>query len=394
MRILLVGDSTTVISGFGTALRNLATTLHNVGHTVAHLGWQTMGQERIATFHDKILGYTELPNITGERFGENAFKFWLVKWKPDLVIVLSDFWMMAYMFKMELPVPLMMWYPIDGYPITEQMEQMLKLLDYRVCISKYGANMVMEKGIETYYVPHGVNTANYYPRPPDEILEMKRTIGIPDDAFVIGRVDRNQPRKKIPRTIRAFAKIHKDYPETVLYLHMDKRDKEGSDLDFIVKRFGLTIGKDVFFPPPDMMANFMYGLSEDTLAKVMSMIDIHLWTTGGEGFGLTGLETMACGAVNVATDYTTPPELFNFRKPNKAGLPIKVETFEANRAGVDRAFIDVDDAYEKVKWLLENRDEMKVMAENGVKRAKEVYDWNIVTRQFDDIVRNIDIWRI
>jgi len=131
MRILLVGDSTTVISGFGTALRNLATTLHNVGHTVAHLGWQTMGQERIATFHDKILGYTELPNITGERFGENAFKFWLVKWKPDLVIVLSDFWMMAYMFKMELPVPLMMWYPIDGYPITEQMEQMLKMLDYR-----------------------------------------------------------------------------------------------------------------------------------------------------------------------------------------------------------------------------------------------------------------------
>ena len=57
MRILLAGDSTSVISGFGSALRNLATYLHRRGHTVAHLGWQTPGQERIASFGDDILGY-------------------------------------------------------------------------------------------------------------------------------------------------------------------------------------------------------------------------------------------------------------------------------------------------------------------------------------------------
>lgn len=108
----------------------------------------------------------------------------------------------------------------------------------------------------------------------------------------------------VPRTIKSFLPFKKDYPGSVLLLWMDRRDPEGWDLEFICKRFGLEIGKDVFFPPPDMMANFMYGVSEEELAQVMNVIDIHCFLTGGEGFGLSQLETMSCGVVNVCTDYT------------------------------------------------------------------------------------------
>jgi len=389
MKILMMSDSWHTISGFGTASRYLAKHLHNSGHDVSYIGWQTFGQKQVASFHDEILGFKGLPNVGGQRFGEQAWQYWLPRVKPDVFLTLADFWMLLSLFKTnELPVAWSMWYPIDGYPMTDQIEQMLRRIDYPVAMSEYGANMTAEKGISTGMVPHGVDKSIYKPYHLKVSGEMKAKIGIPENAFVVGRVDRNQSRKKIPRAIKAFVEFHKDFPDSVLYLHMDKRDTEGWDLTYILKRFGLEEGKNVFFPPPDMMANFMYGLAPEELAQVMNIIDIHLWTTGGEGFGLTGLETMACGAVNVATDYTTPPEIFQFGKKDACGLPIRVETFEVGNAGVDRSLIDVGHAYEQMKWLRENPDEMKVMRDNGLKRSTKVYDWSVVGTSYDKYLRD------
>lgn len=384
MKIMLFGDSPHTISGFGTALRNLGAYLHKVGHEVYHLGWQTFGQEFISSFHDEIYGYKVLPNVGGSKFAEQAVKYWLPRKNPDVLLALADFWMIAFLYKTEMPTPLLMWYPIDGSPLTDQIKEMLARVDYRVCISKYGADMVKAAGISTDWIPHGVKTSVYKPLGEDSIAEMKQKLKIPPDKIVIGRVDRNQKRKKHPRLIKAFAKLNKDYPNTALLLWMDKMDREGWDLGFVTKRFGLEEGKNLFFPPPDMMANFMYGTSEEELATVMNCMDIHGYLTGGEGFGLTQAETMACGVVNVASDYTTCKEI---QGDWTCGLPVKIKYFECGSAGVDRAFADVDDAYEQMKWLIENPDERKARSEAGVKRAQEVYDWNIIVKQFDEYLR-------
>jgi len=386
MKIAFFSDSPHTISGFGTASRNLATYLHSVGHDVHYIGWQTFGQQMVASFHDRVLGFKLYPNVGGQKFGETAWKYWLPRIEPDLFFTLADFWMLLDLFKQnEIPYPWLMWYPIDGYPITEQMTGMLKKLNYRVGMSHYGADMVKSIGLETGCITHGVETSNFKPLHPSAVRQMKQRLGIPPDAFVVGRVDRNQKRKMVPRTIKSFLPFKKDYPDSVLLLWMDRRDQEGWDLDFVCKRFGLEIGKDVFFPPQDMMANFMYGVPEEELAQVMNCIDIHSYLTGGEGFGLTQLETMACGAVNVCTDYTTCKEV---QGDWTCGIPVKVETFQVGNAGVDRALADVDDAYGKMKWLRENPDEMKVLSDNGVKRAQEVYDWSHIVRQFDEWIRD------
>ena len=287
MKIVFFSDSPHTISGFGTVSRNLATYFHNVGHDVHYIGWQTFGQQMVASFHDKILGFKLYPNVGGQKFGETAWKYWLPRIEPDLFFTLGDFWMLLDLFKQnEIPYPWLMYYPIDGYPITEQMTGMLKKLNYRVAMSHYGADMVKSIGLETGCITHGVETSNFKPLYPSVVRQMKQRLGIPPDAFVVGRVDRNQKRKMVPRTIKAFLPFKKDYPDSVLLLWMDRRDQEGWDLDFVCKRFGLEIGKDVFFPPQDMMANFMYGVPEEELAQVMNCIDIHCFLTGGEGFGL------------------------------------------------------------------------------------------------------------
>ena len=389
-----MGDSPHTISGFGTALRHLDTYFHNVGHEVYHIGYQTFGQEMIASFHDRILGYKLLPNIGGKRFGDDAWKFWLPQINPDIFLTLADFWMLIDVFRNAITqCPYCMWYPIDGYPLTSQLKEMLHNVDYRICISEYGRDMVRGEGIATKYVPHGTDTSIFKPISNSERKEMRNQLGIStrDDMILFGVFSRNQSRKKHPRAVRMFAKIKEMYPELNmgLLLWMDRKDSEGWDMEFVCQRLGLNIGYDVFFPPVNMMPNFMYGVDSSTLAKIMASCDFHLFPTGGEGFGLTIPETMACGVLNFATEYTTPPEILRFGKKDQCGLPLKVETFEMGNAGVDRALVDVDFGVGQIKWALENPDEVIVMKENGIKRARKFYDWGEVVQKFDTELRDM-----
>ena len=57
-------------------------------------------------------------------------------------------------------------------------------------------------------------------------------------------LNRNQQRKDIPRTIAAFAEFHRQIPESLLYLHMAKKD-QGWDLPEITQAYGFDITKDV-----------------------------------------------------------------------------------------------------------------------------------------------------
>ena len=391
MKIISMGDSPHTISGFATALRYLDTYLHNVGHVVEHIGFQSYGQDMVASFQDQILGYPLLPNIGGKRFGDDAWKFWLPQKQPDVFLTLADFWMLIEVFKQDVEYPWCHWYPIDGYPITNQLKEMLKKIDYRVCMSQFGRDLVKAEGFKTHYIPHGVDTAVYRPRSPNENKETKASLGVGPNTFLIGCFGRNQTRKKHPRAIQIFKKVKEMFPEVdmALLMWMDKRDFEGWDLQFICERYELKIGQDVIFPPPTMMPNFMYGVTSEQLAKIMAACDLHLFPTGGEGFGLTGLETMSCGTVNVATNYTTPPEIFQFGKKGQCGLPIEVETFDMGNAGVDRALVSVDHGASQIKWFLENPDEAISMSKKGVARAKRYYDWGVVVESFDKFLRDV-----
>jgi len=114
-------------------------------------------------------------------------------------------------------------------PITDDIKRMLRRIDIPVCFSKFGHNLSTEAGIRNYYIPHGVNTKIFKPLSGEEKREAKIEYGLPPDKKVIIRIDRNQRRKKLPQTLQAFKIFHKWFPDTVLYLHMDKRDREGWD---------------------------------------------------------------------------------------------------------------------------------------------------------------------
>ncbi|RLG60856.1 hypothetical protein DRN84_04160 [Candidatus Geothermarchaeota archaeon] len=365
-------------------MRGLADGLGKLGHEVYYLGWQTFGQpHKPAVFHDRVLHFEGLPNTGRAQFGQKALPYWIVKKEPDVILTLGDFWMLSWMWKSDYVQPHCYWYPIDGVPVTDDIIRMLKRVDIPVAFSKFGKRLVTEAGIRTHYVPHGVNTKVFRPLPQHVKEETRREYGLPPKAFVVGRVDRNQRRKMYPQTLKAFKIFKKWYPDSVLYLHCDKRDREGWDLPFVCKRLGLKEGRDVFFPPPEKMHDFMLGVSESEMNRIYNMFDIHLPLTGGEGFGLTILQSMAAGVPNVATDYTTPPELIG-----DCGMLVRVEYYCICGAGVDRAYADPEDAAAKMKELRENPDLYEKFKRRGVEKARNVYDWEkCVVPSFDRLLR-------
>ena len=67
-----------------------------------------------------------------------------------------------------------------------------------------------------------VNTNNFYKLPESKITEIKQRFGLPQDAFIIGFVFRNQLRKLINTQIEAYSLFKKHNPEiknTFLYTH-------------------------------------------------------------------------------------------------------------------------------------------------------------------------------
>lgn len=376
-------------STFATAMRNIADGLGKLGHDVHYLGWQNFGQPVRATFHEKILHFEGLPNSGGGRFGENALPYWVARIEPDVIMTLGDFWMVSWMWRNEYPMSWACYFPIDGFPVTDDIVEMLKKVDIRIAYSQYGKRLINEKGLSTHMIPHGVDTSVFKPLSEPERMMVRDEYGVPRNAWVVNCVTRNQERKMLDILVKAFALFHKDYPNTVLYFHTDKRDKEGWDLSFILRRFGLREGKDVLFTPPDKMRDFMTGVDFSELNKIYNLGNpgCHCIPSGGEGFGLPWIESQAAGVVNVAPDYTTAAELFE--EEYRSGVLVKVdpEDFIVGGAGVDRSRVKSDRLYAAMKWCYENPDEMEAMRQNAIRRGK-AYDWQTkIIPLFDKLLR-------
>jgi hypothetical protein len=119
------------------------------------------------------------------------------------------------------------------------------------------------------------------------------------DAFIVGNVNRNAPRKRIDLTMAAFKRYQEMGGTGYLLLHMAARDSWGWDLLNLAKRLGivdrlvLTGGKvETQFAP------------FEKLRLVYAALDLQVSTTVGEGWGLTTAEGMASRIAQVVPRYS------------------------------------------------------------------------------------------
>jgi glycosyltransferase involved in cell wall biosynthesis len=265
--------------------------------------------------------------------------------------------------------------PQDGDPPMKQWEQIYKMSDQVVAMSEYGKQIFKKFfDMEVPRIWHGVDTAVFTNQEkPKQFKNM----------FVVGNLNRNQPRKQPVRCMKAFAKFAKDKPDVLLHMQMDWNDEFGWPLQYFAQLFGI---QNKMVPPQRV------GMTREEVAKVYNMWDLNYNCTGGEGFGLCHIEGFACGVPSLGCDYTTSRELIMGGSPGPRGSLVKVKDLlwqKMDVAAVQRSLVDEDDLADVYNRYYYNRDLVTEHGKNAEKWVKKNCSWAVIALQWVKVVENV-----
>jgi len=230
--------------------------------------------------------------------------------QPDAIMIYTDprFWIWLFHMEHEIRqnIPIFYYNIWDDLPAPQYNQNYYESCDLIMNISKQTCALVDEvcerkprTDWDSTYVPHGINTKQFYPIPPlheeyEEMIELKKkifSIQNPDDIeFVLFYNNRNIRRKMTSDALLAFQEFRNRIPEekrdkVAFLLHTQPRDENGTDLPRLVKHLmpecNITFSQD--------------KLSSKQLNQLYNIADVTINIASNEGFGLGTAESLVAG---------------------------------------------------------------------------------------------------
>ncbi len=248
-------------------------------------------------------------------FGEQRIREIVEREQPDIVFTINDMWIINEQYRQiedlhkQGKFKFVGYAPMDSYGWIGCLADTANDWDAVISYTEFGAYEFVAGGIQKpiAVIPHGVTPGQFYPM---DKKEARRKLGLKEDLFIVFNGNRNQFRKRIDITIRAFAQFAVDKPEAQLYLHMGLKD-QGWDVMGVFAREMSRVGLD-----PNgriIMTTQTEGppnVSVDMLNTIYNACDVGVNTCKGEGWGLVNFEHAACAVPQIVPDHTSCKEIF------------------------------------------------------------------------------------
>jgi len=416
-KILVVSDTVGSPTGFGANAESIGWMLSKE-YDVHFLGLQSQtefnyeinsqGEKRTVKVHPNL---PRARNVEWD-FGFRSLPILLDRLKPDILLTINDIQMVQHIPDilyqrsvnvdiMDLPAKQMisrdaiymeidreierykekyplnckwiMYAPQDGQPPMPQWKYIYTIADKVVAFAKYGQNVFKEYlNMDVPYIYHGIDTELFVPK---EKTMFK-------DKFVIGNLNRNQPRKQPVRTMKAFAKFAKDKPDVLLHMQMDWNDRFGWPLQYFAQLF--RINNKMINPMP-------VGLQKKQMPSVYQQWDLNANSHGGEGFSITTIEGFGCAKPSVATNYSTLQELTLEGDPSPRGMCVPYKDLyweKLDVAAVQRAAIDEDKMAEAFEYYYQNRDVLIKHGNNSRLWAEKNVSLKVLEPQWISLIKD------
>ena len=306
----------------------------------------------------------------------------LPKIKPDIIVVQNDPWHFPHYLKVLANYKVIGAVAVDGKNCRGRV---LNGLASAVFWTEFGLQEARLGGYTgpAKVIPLGVDLSIY--KPIDKTLARK-IIGIPsslENCFLVGNVNRNQPRKRLDLTISYFAEWVKsrNVSDAYLLLHVAPTGEDCFNCEQLAGYYG--IGNRVLISDPGVF----FGLSEERLSAMYSVFDAMISTTQGEGMGLTTLEGMACGIPQILPDWSALGEW-----AREAALMVPCTSMAATLNGInviggipDRAMF-----IQQLDRLYRDKQLQIKMREEGLSLAyKREYSWEVIGEEFLKVVNEV-----
>ncbi len=446
-RILAWCDSPRVATGFGNVAREILTRLAREGALIDIIAINDLGGWYDTTVYPFRI-YPAMPGASPSRdfYGRAVLYQALTNTHPalrgpwDLIWVLNDHFILeqhgpppfdrgvarfieaivSEWKKKGFEMKTVVYTPVDSMVKENWVIDGLLPFDSIVTYTEYGKRELLKavsplrfeerKELERKLrvIPHGVDTNIFRPLPKDKVEQFKREVFMKDgwlkpEDFLIVNVNRNQPRKDIPRTMMIFREFQKRVPDSKLYLHMAVQDAGGNLVE--VARI-LNIDFKLIRAPKSWDASSPYP--PEYLSFIYNSADVVINTHLGEGWGLPIFEAMACGRPVLTHNITSTAEILGIpeqKELREGKLPLPPEDswrglgirskdwVYLGREDLERIrpTADVEDAVEKLIWIYENEKEALEMG----KRASEFCSkltWDKVGKMWISLLTSLDIF--
>ena len=384
IRVAFYGDSPTCATGFGQVSRNILPALQASGrYEVDILGINYWGDPHEYPFRIWPMAI----NPSKDPYGRQRMQQHLLdpRFNFDILFFLQDTFILEFLPNLVASLKnagknfkSVFYYPIDGVP-KENWVRAANAVDYPVTYTQFGydqsVKLVPEMEGRLQVVPHGVNPRVFRPVSLEEARAFRNQFfsGLAD-KFIFLNVNRNQQRKDIPATIKAFKEFKRQRPDSVLYLHMAAVD-QGWNLPEVIKSFELDMSRDVILPQRFTPSA---GFPLEVLNLVYNACDAVISTTVGEGWGLSWTEAMAVKkpviypANTCLTQYITEETGF----PYPSGADIDHVVVIPNDNEVLRPVAHVGEMVKRMLEVYDNRELAQKKAETAYNMVMENLVWD------------------
>jgi len=415
--LLYIGEPPTVNTGFGTVSKGilpyLAKEFKVTAFCVGGYGKDCLTEIGKYGVTDAII--TEPDNPHSLHMVDGILK----QQQPDVIFIYKDtgsVW--EFIDKSHLS-----FYPIAAYTVTEGapiMDAWMRLyndhiykkgfsrqnytIEEPIVASQFDADTIrLQCDREVTVGYHGVDHANWRKYSRIERDELRKQLGNQlqtdlTDYSLLLYVARNSERKQWPRLFEIAKYIKDTRPDLKFKImaHTKKFDmfKEGGwIMTEIIQRKGLDGDDVIFFDRSDVGGTTFDsepGKSDPSMSKYYNMADLYVSVSGAEACGLPMLEAARCGLPVLCTEYAGGWEYVK-----QFAVPLKIQTFQTDRTGLEWALVDVKDTGDKIIQMLSNPSLHAQHSDKGLKycnyrwadlgnkclaaahNALEKYKWNI-----------------
>ena len=333
--------------------------------------------------------YPAAAHNPNDRFGIGRIQSVVQHEKPDIVICLNDIWIVnqvwerIHLLKSQHDFKFIAYFPIDSEWYTSPMLRYVKDFDFSVTFTVEQASRLMAHGVKPKklgVIPHGLDQNKFYQI---EQNEARKQLGLPPDKFIVFNGNRNQPRKNIDQTIKAFAEFAGNKDDVLLYLHMGEKDlgwavKEVFESE--MRRRGQDPTAKLCLTPH---MNYMQAPSDERLNLIYNAVDIGINTANGEGWGLVPFEHAMCKKPQIVPNHTSCKDIWKGK-----GLLIDVAAWITDKdLGVERGIVNYKHAAELIQELYEDKDYRKSVAEQCYEVTQNPsYRWDKIAEGFQKAV--------
>jgi D-inositol-3-phosphate glycosyltransferase len=345
-------------------------------------------------------------NLAGDRYGSQRIRPLFERIRPHVVFLYNDPWVIAdclrilktvYSQSPAVYAKVAVWVPIEGDPVDRDWFRDFDIVDAMAVFHEAGrAELLRSVGAllkpPIHVIPLGVDTGVFRP------LEIDGEYGNATEAakaqlalfkdkeelatsFVVLNANRNQPRKRIDITVKAFSLFARDKPRNVkLWLHMGIEDS-GWNLVKLAERLGIEDRLIV-----SSSGGVMPDLHDRDLNVIYNASDVGLNTSSCEGWGLVSFEHAAAGKPQVIPDV---PNLRYLWEESGVLAPID-RTVIHERTMFNGRLVNEEALAGILERLYSDRAYRTTVAERSFANARRAeYRWQSVAAQWDRVLRQI-----